>query len=601
MPRLLSLTTLLLFVFTAAVQAQAWVQVEAQPTLAQAEGRARAYARDFPNVNGYQLRSGWYAIALGPFSADQALSELQALRAERLIPGDSFVADGAGFVRQFWPVGGAQVVAPPVPDPGVETTVLPEPGSETGALPEPGGEAEAAPLAPVASETAEVVPVVPVPDETPSEARRSEADLDRPAREMLQTALKWEGFYSAAIDGAFGPGTRAAMEAWQVAKGYEPTGVLTTLQRNALVEGYRQVLSSLGMQPVRDNTAGIEVDMPTGMVSKGEYQPPFAYYDGDQGVRVILISQSGDQDTLYGLYDILQTLEVIPLNGERERGENQFRIDGANAEIVSHAEARLTPQGAIKGFILVWPTGDEKRRALALSAMQASFTPIPDAVLPDTAGGGEQSLDLLSGLEIRRPEVARSGFYFDASGLVLTSADAVASCGRITLDEETAAKVIATDPGLGIAVLQADVALAPLGFARFQPGMPRLQSEVAVSGYSYDGRLGAPVLTFGRLADVKGLEGEDGLSRLALNVTPGDAGGPVFDGSGAVVGLLLPAEQGDRVLPDDVSFAADAVAIAEFLSKKGFAATAAEPSGDLAPEDLARLARDMTVQVSCWN
>jgi peptidoglycan hydrolase-like protein with peptidoglycan-binding domain len=594
MSRLLSLSSFIVLMFTAAVHAQAWVQVEAQPTLAEAEERARAYARDFPNVNGYQLRSGWYAIALGPFPADQALTELQALRAERLIPGDSFVADGNGYVRQFWPVGGAQVAPPADPAAGVEVTTLPETGGD-GTLAPTGDQTAQAPADP------EPILLNP-PEETPAEARRSEAALDRPARELLQTALQWEGFYEAKIDGAFGPGTRAAMEAWQVAKGYEPTGILTSRQRDELVGAYQAVLASLGMQPVRDNTAGIEIAMPTAMVRKGEYHPPFAYYDGEDGARVILISQSGDQDTLYGLYDILQTLEIMPLNGPREREESLFRIDGANGTIVSHAEARLTADGAVKGFILVWPAGDEKRRGLVLSAMQASFTPLQDAVLPDTAGsGGEQSLDLLAGLEIRRPDVSRSGFYFDASGLVLTSADAVASCGRITLDEETAARVVATDATLGLAVLQADVPLAPLGFARFHPGVPRLQSEVAVSGYAYEGRLGAPVLTFGRLADLKGLDGEAEQDRLALNVTPGDAGGPVFDGSGAVVGLLLPPASGDRVLPDDVSFATDATAIAAFLSAQGLTPTAAEPSGDLAPEDLARLARDMTVQVSCWN
>jgi peptidoglycan hydrolase-like protein with peptidoglycan-binding domain len=567
----------------------AWVQVEAVPTLAQAEVRARAYARDFPDVNGYQLSSGWYAIALGPYAGTSAIQQLQALRAEQLIPGDSFIADGSNFSRQFWPVGGGQVIVPaPQPDPGIAVTPLPDPGTGVAAVPAPDPAPEPLP---------ELVPA----DETPAEARRSEALLERPDRELLQTALKWEGFYTSGIDGAIGPGSRAAMAAWQEAKNYEPTGVLTTKQRQELVGGYQAVLSSLGIAPVRDNTAGIEVEMPTAMVAKGDYQPPFARYEGEGGVRVILISQEGDTDTLFGLYEILQTLEIMPLEGPRERGKDAFTIAGANAQITSYAEARLTPAGAVKGFVLIWPTGDEKRRDLVLAAMKASFTVIPDAVLPDTAGAGEQSVDLLSGLEIRRPDGSRSGFYFDASGLVLTTADAAAACGRITIDEETAARVVASDAALGVAVLQADVPLAPLGFARFQPGVPRLQSEIAVSGYAYDGRLGAPVLTFGRLSDVRGLDGEDQLTRLALNVTPGDAGGPVFDGSGAVVGLLLPAERGDRVLPDDVSFAADAAAIAEFLSNHGFAAAAAEPAGDIAPEDLTRLARDMTVLVSCWN
>ena len=38
------------------------------------------------------------------------------------------------------------------------------------------------------------------------------------------------------------------------------------------------------------------------------------------GVRVLLISQSGDQGTLFGLYDIMQTLEIVPMEGPRDRG-----------------------------------------------------------------------------------------------------------------------------------------------------------------------------------------------------------------------------------------------------------------------------------------
>ena len=53
----------------------------------------------------------------------------------------------------------------------------------------------------------------------------------------VQQALNWNGFYDAAIDADFGPGTRRAMEAWQRASGFEVTGVLSTAQRRGLIEG----------------------------------------------------------------------------------------------------------------------------------------------------------------------------------------------------------------------------------------------------------------------------------------------------------------------------------------------------------------------------
>ncbi|MCR8726367.1 serine protease [Frigidibacter sp. ROC022] len=560
-----------------------WVQIEAHPTLSDGERRARAYAALFPDVEGFRLRSGWYAVALGPFTEAEAAQKLRALRSERLIPADSYLHDGSAYTQQFWPVGGASL-STPLPE-----AVTPGTGDEVA----------------VAEPTPEVVVEPPPPaDETPAQARRSEAALSREERKLIQIALQWEGVYNSGIDGAFGRGTRAAMAAWQALKGYEETGVLTTMQRDELVGDYQAVLASLGIRPVRDNTAGISVDLPMALVEKGADQPPFVHYDSRDGsaVKVILISQAGDESTLFGLYDILQTLEIMPLEGPRQRHKGSFEMEGANAEIISHAEARLTKAGNVKGFILIWPQGDAKRRDLVLSAMRSSFEVMPDSVLPDTAGdGGAQDIDLLAGLEIRRPDVSRSGFYFDAEGHVLTSADAVASCERVTLDTDLEVEVLARDADLGVAVLQAKEPLVPIDFGRLQPGQPRLGSEIAVSGYAYDGRLGAAVLTFGQLADLKGLDGDSRVTRLSLKVTPGDAGGPVFDGSGAVMGLLLPPRNDGQVLPDDAAFALSAETLAGFLAEHGLAPVAAEPAGDIAPEVLTTRARDMTVLVSCWN
>ena len=51
---------------TVAAAQEAWIQVEARPTRAEAEDRARAYARTLPDVTGYEMAAGWHAIVLGP-------------------------------------------------------------------------------------------------------------------------------------------------------------------------------------------------------------------------------------------------------------------------------------------------------------------------------------------------------------------------------------------------------------------------------------------------------------------------------------------------------------------------------------------------------
>jgi hypothetical protein len=140
-----------------------------------------------------------------------------------------------------------------------------------------------------------------------------------------------------------------------------------------------------------------------------------------------------------------------------------------------------------------------------------------------------------------------------------------------------------------------------MAVARFGNSPPRLQSEVSVAGYSYEGVLSAATLTFGTLADLRGLHGEEKLNRLTLTAQAGDAGGPVFDASGNVMGMLLPAAAGDQQLPKDVSFALQGAAIAELASKNGLRLTQSDATDAVAPRDLRIAAQGMTVLVSCWE
>ncbi|WP_090028350.1 serine protease [Lutimaribacter saemankumensis] len=581
MQRILATVLFVLIALRAAVAQEdvVWVQIEAQPTLAEAEARARAYAADLPDVNGFSLGGGWYAIALGPYARNDAEQVLQVYRAEGSIPRDSFIAFSRNFGQQFWPVGANAMNQP--------ATNAPQSDTATAA-----SEPEPTPL-----------PEVQPADETPREARASEAQLSREDREALQIALKWAGFYDAAIDGAFGRGTRNSMAAWQAANGFETTGVLTTLQRAELLRQYNAVLDGLGLRVVRDDVAGIEIAMPTEIVEFEKYEYPFAHYtaSGDLPATVLLISQKGGQDTLFGLYDIMQTLEIVPPEGPRNRENDSFFLIGQGPDFVSHTEARLE-DGDIKGFTLIWPAGDEERRTRLLGEMQKSFARI-DGTLNPAQISEEQSIDLVSGLEIRKPKLSRSGFYIDRQGTVVTTSEAVQGCARITLEDGTEADILLDDPALGIAVLLPRSGLAPLGIATFQRSTPRLQSDVAVAGYSYGGMLGAPTVTFGTLADLNGLQGEETLKRLALSTLPGDAGGPVVDAGGAVLGMLLPRsdDTAGRNLPEDVNFARHGSAILAELEKLGIQAQTTDAVNQVDPETLTTEAGNFTTLVNCWD
>ena len=559
---------------------QVWIQIEAKPRLSEAEDRAKAWQAMFDDVQGFVVTSGWHVITLGPFSRADATTRLADLKRENLIPADSFISDGRSFRDPFWPVAAS-----------TEDATAPDTPAEPETAAEPATVSESLPV---------------LPDETPEEARASEALLSQQDRELLQTALKWYGFYTSTIDGAFGRGTRASMTAWQEANGFEATGILTTFQRDTLIANYQTEKAALGLETVTEPEAGIEVTLPTALVAFDHYEPPFVHYtpkDGSDSLRIILISQPGDQSALYALYDTLQTLQIMPPTGPRERGERSFTLRGESASVTSQAYAELS-RGLIKGWIVTWNPAADLPIDRILPAIEASFRPVGDRALDPgiVPMDGATKQGLLSGLEVRKPRLTRSGFFIDPQGSVLTSADAVDQCARITLDGVTEATVTLADPATGIALLAPATAISPPTTAEFQLGPDRIGAEVAVAGYSFGDALPAPVLTFGTLAATEGLAGESGLKRLALTALPGDVGGPIVDNTGAVLGMLLPPS-GDpaRVLPEGVAFAATGASIAAALQAKGVTLAQAARQGALPPEDLARAAGKMTVLVSCWD
>jgi len=565
----------LVMTLSAAAQDRVWIQLEAQPSLSAAEERVRSYAARLSDVAGFQISSRWYGIALGPYSRSDAARQLANLRSRGLVPSDAYIALPSAYQRQFWPIGANDLAraAPPI------------------ALPEQNIQSLAAAPRPAPA------------DETPRQARASENLLTRDEKRLLQTALQAEGFYNSTIDGLFGRGTRASMSAWQTANGFEPTGVMTTLQRAALIDEYNSILDGLGLELVTDRPAGISMVLPMAELRFEEYEAPFAHYlpSGKEGITLSLISQEGSRARFQGLYNVLQTLERVPTDGPRSIGADRFEITGIDANRHTVVDVRYA-DGAMKGFMLVWPPGDDKRLGRVLQEMRASFRALPGALDPDLSPPDEnQRIDLLAGLEIRQPQRAATGFFVDGRGTVLTAAETLGACERVSLGGEVDADVVFSDSDLGLAMLRPQQTIAPLAYATFQSAVPRLRDEVAVAGFSFGGDLGAPTLTVGQLADLRGLDGEDTVKRLELRAEPGDSGGPVFDLGGAVLGLLRPAPEIDgQILPETVRFAVDADTIRDRLASEGVSIDEISVPAVMDPVELSALAADISVLVQCW-
>lgn len=583
---LLSSVTPHLPAFAQVTEGQVWIQIEAKNTLSGAEDRLRHWSSNLPDVTGFALASGWYGVALGPYTTTEAAAKLQELRDLRVIPSDSFIADPGIFRNQFWPAGAP--AAPPPPAPNAEIT------------------APTAPLTTLPNTTDPVAEPPIVPLETLADARSHEASLNREERMDIQRALQWSGVYASGIDGAFGPGTRGSIADWQNAQGFEATGVLTSTQRAQLVGAWRTEVEALGLELFRDQEAGIEAVLPLGLVAFDRYAPPFAQYapKGDSGMQIWLISQPGDQAALEALYETLQSLAILPAEGPRSRRGRGFEISGQTAEVQTYAWAELN-KGAIRGYLISNRSADSARATRILQSLKTSFRAIGDQVLdPGLIPLDEASkAGMISGIEMKKPERVGSGFFVDPQGMVMTAASLVESCTKITLDAGQEASILASDAALGYALLKPKVALAPRGVAQLAASLPTASSEISVAGFPFGVAYDLPAQTFGRYEAPSDLSGTEDRARVTLPSVEGDVGGPVIGADGLVIGVLQ-ARSTDpaRSLPAEVNHFLPAHKIGAALSTKGTALTL-HPSipGQMAAEDLSALGNAMAVQVSCWK
>jgi len=238
-----------------------------------------------------------------------------------------------------------------------------------------------------------------------------------------------------------------------------------------------------------------------------------------------------------------------------------------------------------------------------LPMMEQSFSPIAGVLDPSVADPSTaQGINLLAGLEMRTAEISRSGFYVSEDGAVMTSTQALdGQCSRIMIDDLYEADIAYRNDDLGLAVLRPQTRLAPVNFAAFATMPARIRSDIAVAGFPFGGQLGTASLTYGEIADMAGLDGDTDIQRLSVEARETEVGGPVFDPTGAVLGMVLPSEVEGRSLPQGVTFALRGDILAGILNEAGIAPVAAPQDRALGQEALARLGANMTVLVSCWN
>ncbi len=578
---------MLLIAGASAAQDMHWIQIEAQPSLLEAETRARIYAQEFPDTQAHSIGSGWYAITLGPMPEDKADLRMSQLRARAAIPRDSFLATGANYRQRIYPIGSTPAAVTPAQT--VEAEVVQEEATQVSVV----ETAESA-----ASEQASPEQSIYVPDETLSVARASEGLLSREEKMDLQLYLQWAGYYNSTIDASFGRGTRRSMAAWQTDNGHEDTGVLTTAQREQLRAQYFAIFNGLGLETHRDLEAGISIDLPKEVVAFDAYAAPLAHFksqDASSPAQIFLISAAGNRGDLAAIYRVLPTLSIVPMNIEKSLNKDRFVITGAGTSTRAFITASHKG-GEIKGFGLIWPNQNEEQFDRLVAHMRKSFETFSGTLDPSLSVAINDP-ETEFGVAIRKPAFVKSAVFVSDQGHAMTDTSNLEQCSSLTISGTYDAEIIArSETGAGLLSPKSD--FNPISYAKLGNAV-RKGDKTFLSSYPYGGRLGLASVTQATVIETTDLSGNAEKFRLDLLAEPGDFGGAVLDQSGNLTGILVSQDDTGRVLPNNVNFAAATDVLTSMMQSAGLRLRTGK-TDRLDDVALIATAQNILTPIECW-
>ncbi len=208
-----------------------------------------------------------------------------------------------------------------------------------------------------------------------------------------------------------------------------------------------------------------------------------------------------------------------------------------------------------------------------------------------------------------------TGFFVASDGRVLTNAHVVRNCASVSVGLSPASASIPSPAGISRAqVIGRDVTndLALLATSLHPDAVPgwrfsvRQGEDIAIYGFPLAGLLAnGGGITTGTIAALSGVNQDSRELQITAPIQPGNSGGPVFDRSGNIVGIVvakldaLRIAQATEDIPENVGFAIKASVARDFLETAMQSPQAAPATAPLTTPDLAALARQITVQVAC--
>ncbi|MCH8188894.1 MAG: trypsin-like peptidase domain-containing protein, partial [Proteobacteria bacterium] len=200
-----------------------------------------------------------------------------------------------------------------------------------------------------------------------------------------------------------------------------------------------------------------------------------------------------------------------------------------------------------------------------------------------------------------------SGFFVSPAGHVLTNEHVVSKCREVRVAGARSARRIATDGNIDLALLK--VIPSKPSAATFRSGRGvRTGDDIIVAGYPLHGLLSSELnVTKGIVSALTGPADDRRIMQITAPVQPGNSGGPAFDSSGNVVGVVVARLDALKMvrrtgrLPQNVNFAIRASLARSFLDTNNVDYDLARSDRALSVADIGEQAQDFTVLILCYQ
>lgn len=198
-----------------------------------------------------------------------------------------------------------------------------------------------------------------------------------------------------------------------------------------------------------------------------------------------------------------------------------------------------------------------------------------------------------------------TGFFVSTDGSVLTNNHVVAGCRTIATRDGSPLRLVSRDVSSDLALLKADSVRNSVAMFRSGPA-PKLGDAVVAFGFPLPGLLSSEGnVSAGILSAASGLQNDIRFVQISAPVQPGNSGGPLFDSSGHVIGVVvakLDALKVARATGDfsqNVNFAVHWAEVRAFLEEQGVPYRKEASQRETSTRNIAASAAKITVAIDC--